>query len=524
MGDAESTNKIAADDCADCEDDQPTSAVACCEKCAKCMCAKHAEVHSKLKSCRHHVVVPITGTKKAPVTKMAPAMCAEHPKQELVGCCRNCNNVPVCLICMFNSHKAHTVCPFAEVMAEDNTFLKNAVVVLSGHVGVLNTALTKVSDQKKSLDESLTTATIGLMEGLRKVQDRSLGYMNGVTTENQTMLNGQHLTLEVTKMGVVGLKTAALDTMDCADYGHHSVKVNTIRREMAALKSDTWPLEPCSTVLVFYDDAKLQGITDALVYTNECKAKDCRAAVTGNGKQRNLTITALDMQKRGAVGVVFEVQLKVPSGAVQVFKITGDQHGQYASAIELAEEGQSTLTVMLRGTAVPGSPFTLVFHAGPPRWNITPAYLPADHQVTEDGRLLTKTGGIGAHKTSITAMPVATEVLFTIVADPSGSNLVMLGMATLGSFRLNQHIYNQAGAYMLYCQDGALFGSGKSYTAYAQKVTVGSTVRCVRDLAAGTISFVVNGVNKGVAFTDVPPGDLYAVVDLYYVGESVRLG
>ena len=406
-------------------------------------------------------------------------------------------------------------------MAEDNTFLKDAVVVLSGHVGVLDTALTKVSDQKKSLDESLTTATIGLMEGLRKVQDRSLGYMNGVTTENQTMLNGQHLTLEVTKMGVVGLKTAALDTMDCADYGHHSVKVNTIRREMAALKSDTWPLEPCSTVLVFYDDAKLQDITDALVYTNECKAKDCRAAVTGNGKQRNLTITALDMQKRDAVGVVFDVQLKVPSGAVQVFKITGDQHGQYASAIELAEEGQSTLTVMLRGTAVPGSPFTLVFHAGP-RWNITPAYLIADHQVTEDGRLLTKTGGSG-WKTSITAMPVATEVLFTFVADPAGNNNETLGMASLGAFRLNQHIYDQAGAYMLYCNNGYLWGSGKN-TAYTQTVNFGSTVRCVRDLAAGTISFVVNGVNKGVAFTGVPPEDLYAVADLCSVGQSVRLG
>ena len=54
-------------------------------------------------------------------------------------------------------------------------------------------------------------------------------------------------------------------------------------------------------------------------------------------------------------------------------------------------------------------------------------------------------------------------------------------------------------------------------------MTVGSTVRCVCDLAAGTISFVVNGVNKGVAFTGVPAGDLYAVADLYQVGESVRL-
>ena len=77
---------------------------------------------------------------------------------------------------------------------------------------------------------------------------------------------------------------------------------------------------------------------------------------------------------------------------------------------------------------------------------------------------------------------------------------------------------------MLHCYDGYLYGSGKSNTAYTQTVTVGSTVRCVRDLAAGTISFVVNGVNKGVAFTGVPPEDLYAAADLYHVGASVRLG
>ena len=119
---------------------------------------------------------------------------------------------------------------------------------------------------------------------------------------------------------------------------------------------------------------------------------------------------------------------------------------------------------------------------------------------------------------------MATEVLFTFVADPTGINNVMLGMATLGAFRLNQYIHTQAGAYMLHCKNGYVYTSGKSGTAYTQKVTVGSTVRCVRDLAAGTISFVVNGVNKGVAFTNVPPGDLYAVVDLCRVGASVRLG
>ena len=61
------------------------------------------------------------------------------------------------------------------------------------------------------------------------------------------------------------------------------------------------------------------------------------------------------MKKLSAIELVFDVQqlLHVPSVAVLVIKFTGDQQEQYATAIALAEEGQSTLMVMLRGTALP---------------------------------------------------------------------------------------------------------------------------------------------------------------------------
>ena len=56
------------------------------------------------------VVVPIAGAKHAPVTKMALAMCAEHPEQSLGGCCHNCNNSPVCTLCISSTHKKHEIC------------------------------------------------------------------------------------------------------------------------------------------------------------------------------------------------------------------------------------------------------------------------------------------------------------------------------------------------------------------------------------------------------------------------------
>jgi SPRY domain len=279
-------------------------------------------------------------------------------------------------------------------------------------------------------------------------------------------------------------------------------------------------------MLVFYDHAILKDVAARMVYTNERNAEDCHIAVSGNGKHRKLVITTLNRQGRVAVGLLFDVQLQIPNGAVQVLKITSDEHGQYATAIELLE-GQSTLVVMLHAKEVPGSPFTMLFNV--PRWNSAPAYLPADFEVTDDGSQVALTARHNDYMTSITAAPVAAEVLFTFVANPAGNNEVMLGMATLASFRLNKGIHTNAGAYMLHCNDGACnnrtrYGLYNNFSAYTEEeVAVGSTVRCVRDMEAGTISFIINGVNHGVAFTNIPDDDLYAVTELYSEGDIVRL-
>ena len=176
----------------------------------------------------------------------------------------------------------HNVCSLEDVMAENKSFVSDAVVTLRGHLGNLNTALAKVEAQKTSLDESVAKATIEILEVFREAQDTVIGNVNGITTENQTNLNGQHVTLELAKLGVEGLTTAALETMVCTDYGNHSVKVSHFRHVFEELKPASWPSEPCTTVLVSFNPAPLKDIISRLVHTNECNAKDCRVAVTGD--------------------------------------------------------------------------------------------------------------------------------------------------------------------------------------------------------------------------------------------------
>ena len=76
------------------------------------MCPTHLAIHTENKSTKGHVVHSIEGA--AALTIITPAMCAEHPKQELIGCCRDCNNAPGCALCPFGAHNAHKVCPLKQ--------------------------------------------------------------------------------------------------------------------------------------------------------------------------------------------------------------------------------------------------------------------------------------------------------------------------------------------------------------------------------------------------------------------------
>ena len=99
---------------------------------------------------------------------------------------------------------------------------------------------------------------------------------------------------------------------------------------------------------------------------------------------------------------------------------------------------------------------------------------------------------------------------------------VFIGFTTRAAFTPDTDIVVEAGVYTLYPRGGMLFGSGKRGTAYCAGFTHG-TVRCVADRGRGTIAFHVDGVDRGVAWTDVAPGPLHAVVVFYYPGVDVEL-
>lgn len=78
------------------------------------------------------------------------------------------------------------------------------------------------------------------------------------------------------------------------------------------------------------------------------------------------------------------------------------------------------------------------------------------------------------------------------------------------------------GVYMLRPVLGTLHGTGKDYVPYCSPLTT-ATLRCVADRTAGTISFHVNGVDCGVAWTGVEPGALRGGLMFWRPGINVQL-
>ena len=101
-----------------------------------------------------------------------------------------------------------------------------------------------------------------------------------------------------------------------------------------------------------------------------------------------------------------------------------------------------------------------------------------------------------------------------------------IGLIDAAAYTCDGRNRTKDGARAIHLANGTLWGAGKLGAPYTTRIASGSVVRCVRDRAAGTVKFVVDGVDRGVAFDHVPDGPLFPFVDVNcYQGskESVEL-
>lgn len=99
---------------------------------------------------------------------------------------------------------------------------------------------------------------------------------------------------------------------------------------------------------------------------------------------------------------------------------------------------------------------------------------------------------------------------------------IYIGFISPEIFTPDTEVFREDGSYALCPAIGALYGSGKRSTPYCSGFG-GAVVRMLVDRKAGTISYNINGVEHGAAWTNVAPGPLHVFVVLVQPGVRVEL-
>lgn len=131
-------------------------------------------------------------------------------------------------------------------------------------------------------------------------------------------------------------------------------------------------------------------------------------------------------------------------------------------------------------------------------------------------------GGMDYNKNIRCSMPTCVDGVYSysVRIDTTWSSFIMIGVAPSSLPMPGNYDYDNCGFWM-YLSNGSLYSqAGDRERAYAQQVKAGSTVTCSYDTRAHTVSYAVDGVEKGVAFRNVT-GELYPAAMLYKVGDII---
>ena len=217
-------------------------------------------------------------------------------------------------------------------------------------------------------------------------------------------------------------------------------------------------------------------------------------------------VRAKGKRGEGVKGLAFEAKVcgvgAVPGVGVGVVEV-----GDGAYRIEVPREGGGQqLGVTLGGQHVRGSPCDVPSTLA---WDV--ARSNPKLVFTKDARVATY-GGWGDWLPCIATVAVDAFAV-RVTRGGGGQPWSLIGLIDAAAYTCDGPNNKKAGARAILLGNGALHGAGKHHATYTTRIASGSVVRCVRDRAAGTVRFVVDGVDRGVAFDHVPDGPLFPYAD-----------
>jgi len=139
-----------------------------------------------------------------------------------------------------------------------------------------------------------------------------------------------------------------------------------------------------------------------------------------------------------------------------------------------------------------------------------------------EGKIVRKVRGEnGWNSAALGNIPNLSSFKFKVVRHDT--NTAMLGISPKQGFKTDDANHSSCG-FFLYLLDGTLYSTkgdfGKPYT---NPPGLNSTIEIIYEKKQKTISFVIDDVAKGVAFSDVVLEEWFPAVEMYYDGIAVEI-
>uniref|UniRef100_A0A8B9J7L0 RING-type E3 ubiquitin transferase n=1 Tax=Astyanax mexicanus TaxID=7994 RepID=A0A8B9J7L0_ASTMX len=306
-----------------------------------------------------------------------PLSCPNHEGKVMEFYCESCETA-MCLDCTEGEHREHVTVPLRDVLEQHKAALKNQLDAIRNRLPQLTVAIELVSEISRQLterkNESVNEISCTFEELERALHQRKaalIADLENICSTKQKVLQAQLSSLQ---QGKENIQSSCSFTEQALSHGS-ATEVLLVQKQMServsALARHDFPERP-------HENAHLEcqveteglrrsiqnlGVlltTSAVGHTSVATGEGLRHAVIG----QHVTITVTTKDKDAELVRTGNAALKAEitghdGGRVAEVEVVDNKNGTYEVGYTLKSEGEYSVSLLLYGQPVRGSPFRL---------------------------------------------------------------------------------------------------------------------------------------------------------------------
>lgn len=366
-------------------------AVKYCEKCGCNMCEFCGHAHQKQRKTSLHQLVNLDQEKARGRIQVGGAggmssgmllrgrrevlYCDVHTKQELELFCKNCDS-PLCKNCATQNHAHHTLLPLEEVSARHSQVLKQLLAQatplttsLAESVRNIEYVLSGIQERSEAVSEEIIAFVSSHMRALQEHKRSLLQRLDAAKKQKESTLKVQLTHL----MGALAeLRKSCEDASRLMEDGTPSLAFDSRTplslklEELLNSKLDTAAKE--DDYLQFHarvsaeerDGFSMFGVLDCRgpsAANTTAEGEGLHTAREGKTSQFKVIVHDRYKQRRNEGGDKLEASMTGTDGEVVHLFVSDSEDGSYVVSYSPTSQGEHTLSVLIRGKHIRGSPF-----------------------------------------------------------------------------------------------------------------------------------------------------------------------